>query len=255
MATNQMGSSEMSLAMVAAILFLGSTAVTAAASAFLFLPSRIQQHLHPILVSFAAGALLATAFLVILPDTIRQIGPHRSMSWTLGGVLLFFLLERLVLFRHNHDEISAATRAAGTIVLSGDAIHSFFDGVIIGAAFQYSTELGIATSLGILIHEIPQEVSDFAVLVSSGKSRSQALLLNYLAALPAVIGGILTFYFLGALRHVLPFFMAVSASSLIYVSIADLVPGLHRYTGWRAGALQLIFILIGVGTIALVRVP
>ncbi|HMU82201.1 MAG TPA: ZIP family metal transporter [Leptospiraceae bacterium] len=243
----------MGLAAIALILFLGSTGVTAFASGFLFLPAKTQKSLLPILVSFATGALLATALLVMIPDTLRQAGTQKTMQWVLIGILFFFLLERLVIFRHCHEDECSTHRAAGAVILTGDAIHSFFDGVIIASAFQYSVELGIATSISILIHEIPQEISDFAVLIQSGYTRNRALLMNYLAALPSVAGGILTFYFLSELRHLLPFFMSISAASLIYVAIADLVPGLHRYAGLRTGLFHFLFLLAGVGVIAWIR--
>lgn len=243
----------MGLVGIALILTLGATAVTAVASLFLLLPEKSRNRWMPLLVSFATGCLLATAFLVSIPDSARQIGSERTMQWVLAGIILFFLLEKLVLFRHCHEDDCQTHQAAGVIVLLGDAIHSFFDGVIIASAFQYSTQLGIAASIAILLHEIPQEVGDFAVLVHSGFSKKKALLLNYLAALPAVAGGILTYFFLSTLRHLTPIFMAVSAASMIYVAIADLVPGLHKHTGPRAAALQFGFLSLGILVIAFLR--
>lgn len=175
------------------------------------------------------------------------------MQWVLAGILLFFLLEKLVLFRHCHEDECKTHQAAGIIVLLGDAIHSFFDGVVIASAFNYSTQLGVAASISILLHEIPQEVGDFAILVHSGFSRRKALLWNYLAALPAVAGGVLTYFFLSTLRHLTPIFMAVSAASMIYVAIADLVPGLHKHTGPRAAVLQFALLSLGILVIAWLR--
>jgi zinc and cadmium transporter len=243
----------MGLIGIALILTLGATAVTAIAALFLLLPEKSRALWMPLLISFATGCLLATAFLVSIPDSARQMGSERAMQWVLGGILLFFLLEKLVLFRHCHEHDCQTHKAAGMIVLLGDAIHSFFDGVIIASAFHYSTQLGIAASISILLHEIPQEVGDFAILVHSGFSRKKALLWNYMAALPAVAGGILTHFFLSTLRHLTPIFMAVSAASMIYVAISDLVPGLHKHTGPRAAALQFTLLSLGILVIALLR--
>lgn len=243
----------MGLPGIALLLIAGTAAVTAISALFLLLPEARRKAWLPLLVSFATGCLLATALLVTIPDSSRQIGSQSTMQWVLAGILLFFLLEKLVLFRHCHEQDCDEHRSAAYIVLAGDAIHSFFDGVIIASAFQYSIELGTAASLSILLHEIPQEVGEFAVLLHAGYSRRQALLLNYLAALPAVLGGVLTYFFLSGLRHLTPIFMAVSAASMIYVAISDLVPGLHRHTGPRAAVLQVLLISLGIAVIALLR--
>ncbi|MCE9597728.1 MAG: ZIP family metal transporter [Spirochaetia bacterium] len=243
----------MSAGEVTLILLVGVVGVTIISSAFLLLNEAQRKSWLPILISFATGSLLATALLVTIPDASRQIGPTKALQWVLFGILFFFLLERLVIFRHCHEHDCATHKGAGIVILSGDAIHSFFDGVIIAAAFQYSRELGTATTIAILIHEIPQEVSDIAILLESGFSRRKAFFYNFLAALPALAGGILTFYFLSELRYLTPYFMSISAASLLYVAISDLVPGLHKYTGWKAGLLHFAFVLLGVAAIYLVR--
>lgn len=206
-------------------------------------------------VSFALGALLSVAFLDLLPDALTQAGPARLegvLATVLLGILGFFLLEKLLLWRHCHHSHCEThgeahfSQPAGTLIVIGDAIHNFVDGILIAAAFLTDVELGIVTSIAVATHEIPQEVGDFAILLQSGYRPRQALLYNLLSSLATLVGGILAYFGLESFRAELPYVLALAAASFIYVAVADLIPSLHEKTTLRAGLQQLALIASGI---------
>lgn len=224
-------------------------------------------HWVPRLVSYAIGALLGAVFLEILPHAL-SLGqpPEVVLEVVLGGILLFFLLERMVLWRHDHghdhvdgDGPAGAHHAnpphegarTGAMIVIGDSVHNFVDGLIISAAFTTDARLGTITALAIVAHEIPQETGDFLVLLHGGLSRGRALLMNLVTNVAMVIGGGLGVLALHQLQAAVPVLLALAASSMIYVAVADLIPGLHRRAGLSATAWQISLILFGVGTIRL----
>ena len=210
----------------------------------------------PMLVSFAIGALLGAAFLEVIPHAFEQGDPRTAAASILGGILGFFLLEKLLLWRHSHDEHEAEHDhgRSGTMIVVGDTIHNFLDGVLIAAAFLQGTELGIITALAIVAHEIPQEVGDFIILLHSGYSRARALALNVLSSCGTLIGGVLGYYALQVFMRWEPVLLGIVAASMIYVAVADLIPGLHRRPELRATVAQTSLIAAGIAAIALVRV-
>jgi len=255
---------------------LGGVLSVLAASLFLLLPERLRQQVIPHSISFAIGALLGAAFLALLPHALSGgFDPHRIMLAVLLGVLGFFLLEKLVLWRHchgnscppvahdnehqfvlhhhaHHDhggDHSHGRNASGILILVGDSIHNFVDGVLIAAAFLTDLHLGIVTALAVAAHEIPQEVGDFAVLLHSGFKRGKAFIYNIISSLTTVIGGILAYYSMAETQQYLPFVLAIAASSFIYIAVADLIPGLHRRLDIRASLQQITLIAAGVGLI------
>jgi zinc and cadmium transporter len=251
---------------------LGGVAGVLLASLFLLVPERVRTKALPLLVAFATGALLAAALLGLLPEAIEQAGPGSYGSIgvaLLGGIALFFVLEKLVLWRHchaddcethtphehghSHHGHDAHSRAPGTMLLVGETMHNVLDGVLIAAAFLIDVQLGLMTGIAVLAHEVPSEVGNFAVLLHSGLSRRQAFRWNLTAALGAVLGGIVGYFTLSALRPMLPYALAVSAASLLYVAVADLIPGLHRRVDPRSGAWQVLLIAAGVGLVAAVE--
>ncbi len=230
------------------------------AAAFLLVRNDLRQRLLPHLLSFAIGALLGAAFLALLPHAIAgpAVDAHKLMMAVLFGVLGFFLLEKMVLWRHCHThdcdvhvDVHEANRqkAAGAIILIGDGLHNFIDGVLIAAAFLVDFDLGVVTALAVAAHEIPQELGDFVVLLHSGYSRSKALLYNLLSGMGTVVGGVLAWYGLAGLEGYLPYVLAVAAASFIYVAVADLIPTLHKRTELRATLQQMLLIVSGVGVI------
>ena len=221
----------------------------------------------PTLISYAIGALLGAAFLEVLPHAIEAAeSPERAAMNILAGILIFFVLEKLVLWRHCHDEGChghghdhhghAVTEAhdhgrSGLLILVGDTFHNFVDGVLIAAAFVESTPLGIVTALAIIAHEIPQEAGDFLILLHSGYSRGKALAFNLLSSLATLVGGILAYFALSHMETLVPVFLALAAASMIYVAVADLIPGLHKRTELRATAQQVLLIAAGIASIVL----
>lgn len=240
---------------------IGGVLSVLAASVFLLLSNSFRERLLPSMVSFAIGALLGAAFLAILPHALESpsvSGAHTIMGTVLIGILIFFLLEKLVLWRHCHthacethtpDPQHGHASAAGHLILLGDSIHNFVDGVLIAAAFLTDIHLGIITSLAVAAHEIPQELGDFAILLHSGFSRRKALLFNLLSGMTTVVGGLLAYFFLSGAQQAIPFVLALAASSFIYIAVADLIPGLHKRLEFEVTLRQGVMISTGVGLI------
>jgi zinc and cadmium transporter len=215
----------------------------------------------PHLISYAIGALLGAAFIEVLPNAVEAHGDvGTATSIVLAGILGFFVLEKLVLWRHCHDHHCEGHEAhaaaddhgrSGLLILVGDTFHNFVDGVLIAAAFMQDVKLGIVTALAIIAHEIPQEVGDFLILLHSGFSRMKALAFNLLSSLATLVGGLLAYFALSAVQGVVPVFLALAAASMIYVAVADLIPGLHKRTELRATVQQVLLIAAGVGSILL----
>lgn len=244
---------------------LGGVLSVLAAALFLLLPKAQRTRVLPGMVSFAIGALLGAALLAVLPHALAAPGVrdmHAITGTVLVGLLGFFLLEKLVLWRHCHTHecevhgaetpshsIAHNSTAAGYLVLFGDGVHNFVDGILIAAAFLTDVHLGVVTAVAVAAHEIPQEIGDFAILLHSGFSRSKALLYNVLSSLTTVVGGVLAYFSLGTAQAALPYVLAVAASSFIYVAVADLIPGLHKRLEPRATLEQIVLIAVGVFTI------
>jgi zinc and cadmium transporter len=216
----------------------------------------------PMLVSFAIGALLGAAFLEIIPHAFAHGAPHQAASAILGGIFGFFVLEKLLLWRHCHTEHCEVhdrhgsphdQGRSGLFIIVGDTIHNFVDGLLIAAAFLQSTELGIIAAVAIIAHEIPQEVGDFLILLHSGYTRARALAMNLLSSVATVVGGLIGYFALRAVAEWEASLLGVVAASMIYVAVADLIPGLHRKPELRDTAFQALLIALGIGTIAAVR--
>lgn len=216
-------------------------------------------HRIPLLISYAIGAMLGAVFLEILPHALESASsPHAMTATVLFGILAFFLLEKLVLWRHCHSDHCEAHEPvahshdhgrSGLLILIGDTFHNFVDGVLIAAAFMESTELGIITSLAMIAHEIPQEVGDFMVLVHSGYSRVRALVFNLLSSLATLVGGVLAYFALSGLQEFVPTLLGIAAASMLYVAVADLIPGLHKRPELRATVQQVSLIALGIASI------
>jgi zinc and cadmium transporter len=221
----------------------------------------------PMLVSFAIGTLLGAAFLEVIPHAFERGEAHEAAIAILGGIFGFFVLEKLMLWRHCHTEDCEAHRTgemqahwhahdhgrSGALIIFGDTIHNFVDGVLIAAAFLQSHEAGLVVAVAIVAHEIPQEVGDFLILLHSGYSRARALAWNLFSSGAMLVGGLLGYYALQVLEGLETTLLGVVAASMIYVAVADLIPGLHRRPQLRDGAIQTVLIALGIGLIALVR--
>jgi zinc and cadmium transporter len=205
----------------------------------------------PMLVSFAIGALLGAAFLEVIPHAFEKGAPHQAAGAILAGIFGFFVLEKLLIWRHchtEHCEVHDGGRS-GTLIVVGDTVHNFLDGVLIAAAFLQSTELGIIAAIAIIAHEIPQEVGDFVILLHSGYSRARALAVNLMSSAATLVGGVLGYFALPVFVALEPVLLGLVAASMIYVAVADLIPGLHRRPQLRDTAAQALLIALGIGAI------
>jgi len=215
------------------------------ASGVLLIKDSTRSKLIPWLVSYAVGALLGVSMLALMPAALEQLPPARVFATLLWGILLFFVLEKLVLWRHCHVHDCEVHESSVVPVLVGDAFHNFVDGAVVAAAVITSVPLGITTAFAVAAHEIPQEVGEFAILLHAGYTRGKALMLNVLSALASAAGAIAAFVAFETVPRLLPYFLALAAASFLYVAMADLIPGLHRGRT-DAGSLRQI-LLIGAG--------
>ncbi len=252
---------------------VGGVLSVLAAAVFLLLRDHHRNAVLPHGISFAIGALLAVAFWGLIPEAFAKVKPEQfqALSGTiLAGILGFFVLEKLLIWRHchygsceahgdegqgddhahthghSHSHGRSDAKPAGALIILGDSIHNFVDGVLIAAAFLTDVQLGIVTSLAVAAHEIPQEVGDFAILLDSGYSRGKALFYNMLASLTTVLGGVLAYFSLEDLHDSLPYFLALASSSFIYIAVADLIPSLHTKTDMKTSLQQITLIAAGV---------
>jgi zinc and cadmium transporter len=243
------------LAWIIIFTLVGGVLSVVCAALLLLVPEDHHPRILPHGVSFALGALLSVAFLDLLPDALTTAGSEHIeslLATVLIGILGFFLLEKLLIWRHCHaDHCETHSedyfhQPAGTLIVVGDAIHNFVDGILIAAAFLTDINLGIITSLAVAAHEIPQEVGDFAILLQSGYGRGKALAYNLLSSLATMVGGILAFFSLEHIHGWLPYILALAASSFIYIAVADLIPSLHQKTTARAAVQQIMLVTAGV---------
>ena len=207
-----------------------------------------------ILVALAVGALFGDAFLHLLPEAYRDQDLSTQASlWIMGGILLFFILENFLAWRHQHSDEHQKVEPYGYLNLVADVAHNFIDGLLIGASYRVGIKLGFATSLAVMLHEIPHEFSNFGILVKSGFSRERALLMNFLSALTAVTGGLLAWWWGGETTAAIRVLIPLTAGGFIYIAGSDLVPQLHRDIRARRAFTQFFAILAGVGIMLWLR--
>lgn len=231
---------------------LASVAVVAA-TALLFLPKHSPTGTASLILSFAVGTLLSSAFLGLLPRALAGGPPGRVLATVLVGMLSFFALEKLVIWRHCHVKGCIVHGVSGPLILIGDAFHNLVDGVMIATAFLASVPTGIAVTLAVIAHEIPQEVGDFGMLLHSGYSRKRAFALNSLSAATTPVGALIGYLTLSTFQQWVPYLLAFSAASFLYIGTADLIPGLQQETRPRVAITQFACLLLGVTVIAVLR--
>jgi zinc and cadmium transporter len=219
------------------------------ASGVLLINDAARSKLVPWLVSYAVGALLGVSMLALLPETLEQLPSGRVFTTLLWGILLFFVLEKLVLWRHCHTHDCEVHDGSVVPVLVGDTFHNFVDGAVIAAAVITSVPLGISTAFAVAAHEIPQELGDFAILLHAGYSRGRALMLNVLSGVASAAGAVATFVAVETLPRLLPYVLVLAAASFLYVAMADLIPGLHRGRTDAGSLRQILLIAAGVATV------
>lgn len=237
------------LATALGLSLLGSCGGLLVASSLLLFTDAIRTRLVPWLVSYAVGALLAVALLALLPEALASLPPATVFATLLAGILVFFVLEKLVLLRHCHTDECEVHGATAPLVLIGDAFHNFIDGAIISTAVLSSVPLGVNTAIAVAAHEIPQEVGDVAILLASGYSRARALLLNVISGASGLVGALLAFAAIQVVPGVRPYVLAFSSASLLYIAMSDLIPDLHRGGIDRNSVRQVVLISAGIATV------
>jgi zinc and cadmium transporter len=227
-----------------------STASLAGAVTLVLRPGRLERW-QLVLISFAAGALLGDAFIHLLPEISEsEAGFDLTASFCLlGGVIAFFILEKVLHWHHAHYAHDEVVHPVAWTNLVGDALHNFVDGSIIAGSFLVSTELGLATSIAVVLHEIPQELGDFAILVRAGLKPQRALFLNAMSAVTAVVGGVATLVAtsVGDLER---FLVPATAGAFVYIASTDLLPELHKEPDARKSVVQLVGVIGGVAVMA-----
>lgn len=212
-----------------------------------------ERRLRPILtylVSFSAGALLGDVFLHVFPEMAEISFGAREGLYFLAGIAVFFVLERLILWHRHHGEHDEKVHSMVYLTMLGDSLHNFIDGMIIAASFLISPELGIASTLAVIFHEIPQEIGQFAILLHGGWSRTRALWYNFLSALTAILGAVIVLVFARTLEVAPSILLAIAGSSFIYIALSDLVPELHEEKDTRRSIIQFVWLLVGIGVMA-----
>ncbi|MBW2970112.1 ZIP family metal transporter [Candidatus Woesearchaeota archaeon] len=225
----------------------------------LALKKKLLEKIVMILVSFAAGALLGGAFIHLLPESVHEGGPTFLMVTI--GIVVFFIMETYIYWYHCHaghvhthkHKGKCPIRPMGYLNLIGDGIHNLIDGMIVASSFLVSFELGIASTIAVIFHEIPQEIGDFGVLIYSGFSRKKALFFNFLSALTAVIGVLLTYFFVSHVHGLTNYLIPFAAGGFIYIAMTDLMAELKEEENIKKATLQVILLLVGVALMYILK--
>ena len=220
----------------------------------MFIKEKYQKTLIPILIAFATGVLLTAALLGLIPEAVEEVGePHLIMPFVLGGILFFFVMEKIVIWRNcRNKECEVHSHASGPIILIGDSLHNLTDGIVIAAAFlTESLGLGIVAGLTIIFHELAHETGDFGILLHSGYSKKRAFIYNMISSSTTIPAAIISYFLLDSIEFIVPFLLAISAASFIYIALSDLTPDLHQHTDIKYIIRQLTFIVIGIVSMVL----
>jgi zinc and cadmium transporter len=224
------------------------------AIAFSLNTKKLKKYLYA-LVSFSAGALLGGVFVHLLPEIAQEQGMGINNSLLiLAGILIFFIMEKIIFWRHCHViSCDEHPHTLGTMNLIGDALHNFTDGIIISAAYLVKPSLGVAATIAVALHEIPQEIGDFSVLIYAGFSKRKALLFNFFSALTAMLGAILTLLIGGGHEQIINYLVPITAGGFIYIATADLIPELKKEEKLSKTFIQLASLLAGILIMLVIR--
>jgi zinc and cadmium transporter len=236
---------------------LGSVGAMTAAAVFTLFKKKRQEMLISLLISFATGTLLTSALVGLIPEALHEVGHEFQiilMIFLIGAIIVFFFLEKLIIWRNCPDEDCEVhgTEASGPIVLLGDALHNFSDGLVIASAFLIDISIGLSVSVAIIAHEIPQETGDFGILLHSGYNRKKAFFYNFLSSSTTIPAAFLGYFLLNFLDFLVPYMLAISAASFLYISLSDLTPELHRRIGLKQSFKQISLIILGIITMLIV---
>lgn len=246
------------LAYILAFTFIGSIASLIGGIVLLF-KEKFASRISHLLSAFAAGTLLATAFLDLLPEGVKE-AEHlfestgieiNVFAWTVVGFLVFFVLERAIHWSHHHQVEQGEFNRRGPkaiipLIIIGDSVHNFLDGVVIASTFMVSIPLGIVTSLAVAAHEIPQEIGDFGIMLSKGIKRGKVLWFNFLSALVSVMGALLTYWFGSSIETIIPIFLSIAAGFFIYIAAADLIPEIHNQEKRTIALIETLLLILGI---------
>jgi len=219
---------------------------------FIFLKKESLAKITIFLVSLSAGALMGGAFLHLLPEALEALEAEIVFGVFLISFIGFFLIEKVFHWRHCHKE-NCAIHSFGYMNLFGDSVHNFIDGLVIASTFMISWPLGLTTTLAVAIHEIPQEIGDYGVLVYAGFNRAKALLLNFLVALTVVLGGLVGYFFLSSATGLLPYLLPVAAGGFVYISASDLMPEIRKEVNLQRSLGTFLIFVSGILFMYLVR--
>ncbi|MDO9153494.1 MAG: ZIP family metal transporter [Paludibacter sp.] len=216
----------------------------------LLLSNKWLSRISDYLLYLAGGTLLGSALLGLIPEAAESLCLNTVLLWVLIGILFFFILEKIILWRICHNtNCERQSHAAAPMIIIGDAFHNAIDGVVIAASFLTSVELGIFVTFSVILHEIPQELGDFGILLKSGYSRKKALLFNLLSGSSSLVVGIAAYFLLDLVQGFIPYALALAAASFLYVSLADLIPVMHKETKPKESIIQVVLIVMGVAII------
>ena len=231
-----------SVIIVSAISLLGITV--------LGMQDRFLKSILSYLVSFSAGALLGDVFLHVFPE-LTEVGFGVREGWYfLVGIFVFFLLEKYILWHHSHQDHDESVHSITYLTMVGDSLHNFIDGLVIAASFLVDINLGIAATIAVIFHEIPQEIGQFAILVHGGWSKAKALFYNFLSALTSIIGAAVVLFFAPQLEEAPSFLLIMAAASFLYIAMSDIIPELHSEKSPRKSVYQFIWLILGVAFMA-----
>lgn len=219
---------------------------------FLYLKKQTLHRITLFLVSLSAGALMGGAFLHLLPEASAEVEINKLYLIVLVAFIFFFLMEKLLFWRHCHKE-NCSIHTFGYMNLVGDSLHNFIDGLIIASTFLIDIKLGMVTTLAIALHEIPQEIGDFGVLIHAGFEKKKALIVNYLVALTVVLGGIIGYFISFNLHEIIPYLLPFAAGGFIYIAASDLMPELRKETNLKRSISSFAVFILGIVLMFLVK--
>jgi zinc and cadmium transporter len=218
---------------------------------FIFFKEETLNRILSFLVSFACGFLLGSAFLHLLPESVRNSGEEVFIS-TISAFLIFFLLEKVFRWRHCHLG-HCSPHSFSYLNLLGDGLHNFLDGAIIAASFLTNISLGISTTLAVILHEIPQEIGDFSILLYGGIEKKRALFFNFVSAVTALFGALAFYFFAGQILGLIPFFLSFAAGGFIYIAATDIIPELHKKEDFKQSLIEFFLISFGISLMGIFR--
>ncbi|MDD3078937.1 MAG: ZIP family metal transporter [Paludibacter sp.] len=220
------------------------------AGTLLLLNNKWLEKISSYLLYLAGGTLLGAALIGLIPEATESLAIEKVLIWVLIGIILFFILEKIVLWHNCHDSsCERQNNTAAPMIIIGDAFHNATDGVVIAASFLTSTSLGVFVTISVVLHEIPQEMGDFGILLKSGYSRKKAMFYNLFSSCSAIVAGVAAYYLLDFMQMLVPYVIAISAASFLYISLADLIPEMHKETRLKESLIQLLLILTGIAII------